>query len=179
MKTLSEKSLILIYILAIVLANVSTTVFGPKMSVVNAFLFIGLNITTRDSLHEKWYAKGLFIKMLMLIFIGSTISYMLSSKTFMISLASFVSFLISSLADFMVYHKNIRKSLFFKINSSNILSAFLDSILFPTIAFGKIMPLIIALQFLMKISGGFIWSLILTNGYRKQENILLKVDENR
>jgi hypothetical protein len=34
-------------------------------------------------------------------------------------------------------------------------------VVFPTIAFGGLMPEIVALQFVAKIGGGFIWSKIL------------------
>ena len=36
-----------------------------------------------------------------------------------------------------------------------------DSILFPTIAFGSFLPLIVLGQFAAKVGGGFVWSLLL------------------
>jgi hypothetical protein len=41
-------------------------------------------------------------------------------------------------------------------------SAAVDSIVFPTIAFGGFLPLITLGQFAAKVAGGAVWSIILT-----------------
>jgi uncharacterized PurR-regulated membrane protein YhhQ (DUF165 family) len=46
-------------------------------------------------------------------------------------------------------------------NISNVAGAAVDSLVFPTIAFGVLMPHIVAMQFFAKIAGGFIWSLLI------------------
>ena len=43
-----------LYLAAIVLANLSVAHFGPASTPYNAFLFIGLNLATRDRLHDLW-----------------------------------------------------------------------------------------------------------------------------
>jgi uncharacterized PurR-regulated membrane protein YhhQ (DUF165 family) len=48
-----------------------------------------------------------------------------------------------------------------KANGSNFGSALVDSVLFPTIAFGVFMPLIFLGQFLAKVFGGLFWSVVL------------------
>ena len=58
--------LIIVYLSAIVLANLSVAAFGPEMSIVNAFLFIGLDLSTRDALHERWQGRNLWRRMLLL-----------------------------------------------------------------------------------------------------------------
>lgn len=50
--------MILMYLAAIVAANLLVARFGPSVVVLNAFLFIGLDITTRDSLHDRWRADS-------------------------------------------------------------------------------------------------------------------------
>ena len=45
-----------------------------------------------------------------------------------------------------------------KVNGSNIFSAAADSLIFPTIAFGGFMPLIVLGQFAAKVCGGFLWT---------------------
>ena len=45
---------IVMYLGAIVLANFSVFYFGKWATIANAFLFIGLNITSRDKLHDSW-----------------------------------------------------------------------------------------------------------------------------
>lgn len=153
---------ILIYLIAIVLANLSVFYFGKWMTIVNAFLFIGLNITTRDKLHEDWKDDRLVLKMGLLIIAGSLISYLLNRDTARIAIASFISFVITGIVDTVVYQLAIKKRRFVKINLSNLFSSLADSIAFPTIAFGVFMPVIILGQFLAKVFGGFVWSLFLT-----------------
>jgi glucose uptake protein GlcU len=43
------------------------------------------------------------------------------------------------------------------------------SIVFPTLAFGVFMPEIVLGQFVAKFVGGFLWSLVLQNFFRKDE----------
>jgi hypothetical protein len=51
--------MIILYLAAIVAANLSVAHFGPSVAVLNAFLFIGLDLTTRDALHERWRGRNL------------------------------------------------------------------------------------------------------------------------
>jgi uncharacterized PurR-regulated membrane protein YhhQ (DUF165 family) len=48
-----------------------------------------------------------------------------------------------------------------RINGSNVPSAAVDSILFPTLAFGSFLPLVTLGQFAAKVAGGFVWSIAL------------------
>ena len=47
------KLAIAIYLLAMTAANISVSTFGPWISPINSFLFIGLDLTLRDWLHVK------------------------------------------------------------------------------------------------------------------------------
>jgi len=154
-------TLIAAYLVAIVLANFAVTYFGVAASITTAFFLIGLDITARDALHERWYRRGLVWKMGVLIAAGSLISYVLNAKTSRVAIASFVSFAAANLADALVYQKLHRRPRLFKINGSNVVTSAVDSVLFPTLAFGALMPLVIALEFTAKASGGFVWSLVL------------------
>jgi len=78
----------------------------------------------------------------------------------MIAIASALSFMLAALADWAVFAK-ITGSWFKRANVSNVAGAAVDSIAFPTIAFGVLMPEIIAMQFIAKVFGGAIWSLVL------------------
>lgn len=153
--------LIFLYLVAIVAANLSVAYFGPASTIVNAFLFIGLDITTRDALHERWQHKHLVRNMALLIASGSLLSWLLNRNAGSVALASLVSFALSALADTLVYTWLHRRSKFVKINGSNIVSAAVDSISFPTIAFGSFIPGVVVGQFIAKVLGGYVWSLIL------------------
>lgn len=48
---------VFIYLLAVVLANMIILWFGPQAAVITAFLFIGLDLTLRDKLHDQWHGK--------------------------------------------------------------------------------------------------------------------------
>ena len=154
--------IVLAYLVAIVLANLSVVYFGKWITVFNAFLFIGLTLTTRDSLHEAWKNDKLALKMGLLILSGSLLSYLLNRDSARIAIASFVAFVLTGLVDTLVYQLAINKKRIVKINLSNVFSAGVDSVAFPTIAFGEFLPLIIAGQFIAKTVGGFLWSIILT-----------------
>ena len=71
--------LVLLYLAAIVAANLSVAYFGPASTIVNAFLFIGLDITTRDMLHERWENKNFWLRMGSLIAVGAALSWLLAS----------------------------------------------------------------------------------------------------
>jgi hypothetical protein len=153
---------ILSYLLAIVVANLITTWLGPWVSVITAFASIGLGITARDSLHDKWEGSGLAWKMFLLIFLGSAISYLINKDSKMIALASFIAFSISNLVDTFIYSLTSELTKFERVNWSNLISSCVDSILFPLIAFG--MPLnwgIVYGQATAKIGGGLFWALII------------------
>lgn len=152
---------IILYLLAIVTANLVTAKFGKSASVINSFLFIGLDLTSRDKLHEAWKQRGLFWKMGLLISFGSLLSWFMNRNAGIIALASFTAFVVSAIVDAFTYQILHKKSYFVKVNGSNVFSALFDSILFPVIAFGGIMPALTLFQFIAKITGGFIWSYIL------------------
>jgi uncharacterized PurR-regulated membrane protein YhhQ (DUF165 family) len=154
--------LILAYLLAIIIANLLITQFGPSVAVINAFLFIGLDLTVRDYLHEQWQHRYLWSKMLLLIAAGSLLSWVLNHNAGPIALASFVAFAGAGVADTLVYMLLGKKSRFLKINGSNVASSAVDSLLFPLLAFGfPLLWLIVLGQFIAKVGGGFIWSIVL------------------
>lgn len=153
--------LVLLYLVAIVAANLSVAYFGPASTIVNAFLFIGLDITTRDMLHERWENRHLWWKMALLIGAGSAISWVLNRNAGPIAVASLAAFAASGLADTLMYHFLRRYAKFFKVNGSNVVSAAVDSVVFPTVAFGAFIPWIAAGQFVAKVAGGLLWSLLL------------------
>jgi hypothetical protein len=157
-----------LYLFAIVLANLVTTAFGPTASVVNAFLFIGLDLTARDKLHEAWHGDSLFVKMAALIAVGSALSWVLNRDAGPIALASFVAFGAAAAVDTVVYQWLYKMPWRVKVNGSNIASAAVDSLVFPTLAFGGVMWSITLGQFAAKLVGGFVWSLILG---RKRDRI--------
>ena len=152
---------ILIFLLAIVTANISVAYFGPISTPFNAFILIGLELSLRDHIHEKWHGNYLGLKMLGLICIGGVVTYLLNRDVGRIALASVIAFSVALIVDAIVYQWLFKKSKIIKMNGSNVSSALFDSVLFPTIAFGAFIPSIILLQFLAKVVGGGIWAWVL------------------
>jgi hypothetical protein len=150
-----------IYIAALVAANLLVAWLGVWFSLVNAFVLIGLDLSLRDKLHDLWEGEKLPIKMGGLIATASVVSYAINPATGMIAFASLAAFSLSMVADSVVYQYLKYKDKVIRINGSNIAGAAVDSVVFPTIAFGGLMLEIVALQFLAKVFGGFIWGKIL------------------
>lgn len=167
-----KKSALLIglYLIAIVLANLAVTRFGPNSTIIVAFLFIGFNITSRDYLHRMW-TTGLVWKMALLIGTGSFISWLVNNASGQIALASFIAFGVSELVDTLVFQRFHQKSFIWQVNGSNLVSSFIDSALFLTLAFGSFMPLLILAQYGAKVSGGTMWVYILKR-FRDDKSIL-------
>lgn len=167
----SQYSYVFLYLVAIVLANLTVAWFGPKMTIINAFLFIGLDLTARDYLHDAWHGRGLVWKMAGLIAAGSIITLVLNRNAGQIAVASFVAFSLAAITDAVIYHMLGKYPRWLRINGSNVPSAAVDSIVFPTLAFGGFLPLITLGQFAAKVLGGFIWSLILRRWNTGEEEI--------
>jgi uncharacterized PurR-regulated membrane protein YhhQ (DUF165 family) len=148
-----------LYLIAVVLANLSVAAFGPSVTIINAFLFIGLDLTARDQLHEAWRGHNLVPKMVGLIAAGSVLSWLLNRNAGQIALASFVAFAAAATVDTLVYHRLGKYPRWLRINGSNVPSAAVDSLVFPTLAFGSFLWTIVLGQFLAKTLGGFVWSL--------------------
>jgi len=151
------------YAVAIVLANYLVSIFGPIVTPINAFVFIGFDLALRNWLNlqlNKWQMGAM-------IFGTGLISYFLNDTMQTIAIASAVSFTLASLVDWAVFNK-IKGEWIKRANISNTAGALVDSIAFPTIAFGSLMPEIVLLQFLAKVLGGFIWTLLLSKLPAKQ-----------
>lgn len=152
---------VVLYLGAIVLANLIVTAFGPASAIVVAFLFIGLDLTARDHLHDAWRGEGLLWKMGALIAAGSLLSWLLNRNAGPVAVASFVAFASAATVDAIVYHLLRRYPRWLRINGSNVPSAAVDSVVFPVLAFGGFPWAVILGQFLAKTLGGFLWSLVL------------------
>ena len=151
---------VLLYLGAIVLANLTVAHFGPESAVIVAFIFIGLDLTARDRLHDAWRGRGLLWKMAALIAAGSILSWLLNRNAGPVAVASFVAFAATATVDAVIYHVLGGYPRWLRINGSNVPSAAVDSLLFIRLAFGQFLWPIILGQFLAKALGGFIWSLL-------------------
>ena len=158
---MKEKITITAYLAAAVAANLTIQYLGPAAMPLVAFLMIGLDLTSRDYLHEAWEGKGLVRRMVLLIGAGSVLTYLVNREAQRIAMASFAAFLSAGLSDAVIYALLRGKARLLKVNGSNLISALADSVVFPAAAFGIFHPGTIAAQYFAKVGGGFVWSLIL------------------
>lgn len=151
------------YVAAMLLANLLVSKFGPAISPVLAFFLIGFDLTMRDWLHVRLRAW----QMVGLIGVAGALTYALNPAAGMIAVASAVVFTSAALVDWATFTR-LRGSWLFRANGSNVAGATVDSLIFPTLAFGALMPHIVALQFVAKVAGGAIWSALLARTVQRE-----------
>jgi uncharacterized PurR-regulated membrane protein YhhQ (DUF165 family) len=147
---------IIAYAFAMTAANLLIVKFGVWMSPVNSFFLIGLTLVLRDWLHIRLKAW----QMALLITASGVITYLLNPAAAQIAIASSVAFTLAALVDWIIFAR-VKGTWFKRSNVSNVAGAAVDSVAFPTIAFGVLMPEIVLAQFASKIVGGYIWSVLL------------------
>lgn len=147
---------ILIYAAAMTLANLSVAHFGPWVSPINAFVLIGLDLALRDWLHVRLRAW----QMGALIASTGLLTYVLNPAAGMIAVASACAFSSAALVDWVTFAM-LRGSWLMRSNWSNVAGAAVDSLIFPTLAFGVLMPHIVAMQLAAKVAGGALWAWLL------------------
>lgn len=152
---------IALYILAIIAANLVAAHFGPAVTPIVGFFLIGLNLTLRDGLHDRWAGRALWPRMLALIVGAGVASYLVNPATGAIAAASVAAFCLASLVDTLGYQALSRYSWQVRTNGSNVAGAVIDSFVFPLIAFGAFLPEIVVWQLVAKVAGGALWSLAL------------------
>jgi hypothetical protein len=153
--------LVLLYLISIAAANLLVSRFGPVVSVLNAFLFIGLDLSTRDELHDQWHGRDLWPRMLLLVVTGGLLSLLLGGSG-RIALSSCLVFILAGIADTLSYRHLHGLPRLWRMNGSNVVAAALDSLCFPLLAFGW-PPLwgVVLGQFTAKLLGGALWALLL------------------
>jgi len=148
---------LVIYAAAMTLANLSVAAFGPSVTALNAFVLIGLDLALRDWLHVRlkvWQMGAL------IAFTG-VLTFVLNPAAGKIAVASAVAFTAAALVDWATFLR-LKGSWLRRANGSNVAGAAVDSLLFPTIAFGALMPQIVLAQFVAKVAGGAFWAWLLS-----------------
>lgn len=150
-----------IFVAAIAAANLIIAWLGPWVSPINAFVLIGLDLSLRDWLHDKWREQ--LWKMGALIGTAGVLSWVLNPAAGRIAIASTLAFTIAATIDALIYHRLIDARWLVRSNGSNAGGALADSVAFPLIAFGWFPGVIaiIGLQFAAKVGGGAVWSVVI------------------
>ena len=160
MKRLKIAGLVVVYLAAIVAANLSLTHWGPSAIIPNAFFLIGLDLITRDRLADFWGTTR-WPKMLLLIAAGGALSYWLNDDAAKIAIASTVSFAAAELCEAVAYHILRKQRWTERAPKAALLGAAVDSIVFPTLAFGVFSFSTSFGQFAAKLAGAVVWTWVI------------------
>jgi uncharacterized PurR-regulated membrane protein YhhQ (DUF165 family) len=145
------------YAAAMTLANLTVAQFGPVVTPVVAFVLIGFDLALRDWLHVRlkvWQMGALILA-------TGLFTFLLNPAADKIAVASCLAFMGAALADWVVFIR-LPGSWLKRSNGSNVAGAAVDSLLFPTLAFGALMPQIVLAQFVAKVAGGAVWTWLLS-----------------
>ena len=148
---------ITVYAVAMTVANLAVSAFGPAITPINAFVLIGLDLALRDWLHFRlrpWQMGAL-------IGVTGLLTYLLNDAAAQIAIASAASFTVAALVDWAVFSR-LKGSWMRRSAGSNVAGAAVDSLVFPTLAFGSLMPSIVLAQFVCKVIGGAVWSFLIS-----------------
>ncbi len=138
MKT-NVKWSMLIYIVAVLVANYTATWFIPLpvfglLSV--GTLVFGVTFTQRDRVHG--YGRRKVYLMIFIAAVGMTLESMFLGVEWRIIAASFIAIVLSETADTEVYHRLLDRPWLQRVAGSNLVSIPLDSLLFNLIAFAGV-----------------------------------------
>lgn len=139
------------------------------VSIYTAFWFVGLDLSSKDELQDKW-AGRVRRNMGLLILGGSVLTVLLNWGAWRIAAASTGAFAVSMSVDAVAYQIMVKRGWrrMERMNGSNFFGALVDSLAFPILAFGwPPMWSICAGQFVAKVGGGLLWSLALQNGLER------------
>lgn len=160
MRTLKIGALVALFLAAIVAANLTLTNWGPGWILPNAFFLIGLDFITRDRLADFWGTTR-WAKMALLIAAGGALSYALNADAAKIAVASTVAFCAAELVEATVYHALRKRPWSERAPKAALTAAIVDSIVFPTLAFGGFVFTVSFGQFCAKLAGAVFWTWVI------------------
>lgn len=133
------KRSMLIYIVAVLLANYTATMFikFPLFGMVSyGTLIFGVTFTQRDRVHK--YGRRAVYLMIALAAVGMVLESLFMGVEWRIILASFVAIVLSETVDTEIYQKLLARPWIERVTGSNLVSVPMDSILFNMIAFAGV-----------------------------------------
>lgn len=131
------------------------------VDIATCFALIAFDLVTRDYLHEYFEGRGVLLPLFLIILAGGVISFLLNAQVLRIAIASSAAFLAAGSTDTLVYALGRRFSRIVRINLSNSAAAFVDSLVWPTIALSSVVLPVTAAEFGAKVLGGVFWSIVL------------------
>ena len=140
------------YACAIISANLLVLRFGPPVIPLVAFFLIGLDLALRNWLNLRMRPLAMGI----LILATGVVTYLVNPAARSIAIASAVAFTAAALADWATF-RAVSGSWIRRNVAGATVGAAVDSILFPTLAFGALLPALVVAQFVAKVAGAALW----------------------
>ena len=133
------KRSMLIYIIAVLVANYTATWFIPLpifgMVSVGTLVF-GITFTQRDRVHH--FGRKPVYAMILMAALGMVLESLFLGVEWRIIAASFIAIVLSETTDTEIYQKLLHRSWIQRVTGSNLVSIPLDSLLFNLIAFAGV-----------------------------------------
>lgn len=144
------------YVVAMTLANLLVAWLGPDVMPLLAFVLIGFDLAVRNRLQLELGR----VAMAVLILGAGALTLALNPAAHQIAVASCAAFIAAASAEWLAFSMLpgtwLRRSI-----GAALVGAAVDSIVFPWLAFGAFLPVIVAAQFAAKAIGGAVWSTVL------------------
>lgn len=160
----ATRILVAVYLGAIVAANLTIAALGPVAVIPVGIALIGLDLTTRDQLHDAWARRGVLefvLRMGALIAAGGILSYALNEDAGRVALASCAAFTAAAMVDLIGYELLRSRRPWIRSAASSAPAALVDSAVFLTILTGGLPLVLIAGQALAKAAGAAVWARLL------------------
>lgn len=158
---------IIVYIIAVVFANLLVHWLGAWGLLASSFFLIPFDFVMRAYFQEQWRGRKLYFNLGGLILSASVATYLINYQTQNIAIASAVGFIVANIAATFVYQKLIASKYLLKINTSDFVAIVVDSVVFQLIAFGIFDWRVALGQTVIKFLGGLLWYYIL---FHKKDN---------
>ncbi len=148
-----------LWLAAIVIANLTLAKWGPKAIVPNAMILVGLDLILRDRLAD-WWGTTRWTKMGLLILAGGLLSYWVNRDAKTIAIASMIAFASAEVVEAVIYHGLRKERWLDRAPRAAMVGAAVDSIVFIWIAFGFDWSLSLT-QFCAKVAGAVLWAWVI------------------
>lgn len=160
--SISSTQWVLVYLFAIVAANLSVARYGVTGFYVASFVVIPLDLVARDIIHQRWQGRGLVWRLSVLVATGAAITYAVNQDAARIAIASGLAFAAAATVNAIIYQLllSLGQPVLPRMNFSNMLAALTDSSVFVALAFGFSWEIVLA-QTGIKTIGAILWSFAL------------------
>lgn len=164
MRAVLKWSTVALYLGSIVVANQAIVKWGAAAV---PYVTLGLGFCTlgvRDLLHDL-FGSHRRVKMATLILVGAGLSYLVNADAALVAKGSAAAFFASETVDALTYHGLRDRPWLKRSNTSNIVGAAIDSIVFVSIVFGFTWTLVL-IQTACKVLGGLAFALVFDGSWR-------------